>query len=262
MAAASRLNGCCNFRSQYGAFFVCDDFPAIEFPAAIVDLKHQLVRFRRALAGQEPVRIVAMGSSSTAGRADVVPYPYRLEMYLRQEYPNVWIDVLNRGRGGQEANEELDRFETDIFHDDPTLVIWQVGTNAVFHNDQYRVDEVAEKIEQGLAQLKERGLEVLLIDPQYVTKMLWDDRAELSDRMVRLIRSAADNAGVNLFQRWALMRHWHVQNNVPLARMIDPTDPDQLHQSDWSTQQVSIALKNAIVKAALPPLAAPGVAQA
>lgn len=241
---------------------MCDDFPTVEFPAAIVDLKHQLVRFRQVLAGQGPARIVAMGSSSTAGRADVVPYPYRIEMYLRQTYPNVRIDVLNRGIGGQEANEEIDRFERDVFHDDPALVIWQVGTNAVFHNDQYDVDDVAGKIEQGLTRLKERGLEVLLIDPQYVTKMLWDDRAELSDKMVRLIRTAADNAGVNLFQRWALMRHWHVQNNVSLEQMLDPSDPDQLHQNDWSTQQVSLALKNAIVRAAAPPLAPPGVAHA
>ena len=71
-----------------------------------------------------------MGSSSTAGHADVVPYPYRLEMYLRQDYSNVRIDVLNRGKGNEEANDELNRFETDIFQDDPALVIWQVGTNA------------------------------------------------------------------------------------------------------------------------------------
>ncbi len=238
---------------------MCDFIPSVEFPAGIIDLKHQLVRFRQALAGTDRVRIVAMGSSSTAGRADVVPYPYRLEMYLRQSYGSILIDVLNRGQGGQEANEELDRFERDIFHDDPVFVIWQVGTNAVFHNDKYKVEDVAEKIEQGLARLKERGFEVLLIDPQYTTKMLWDDRAELSDKMVRLIRAAADKFGVNLFRRWALMRHWHVQNNVSLDQMIDPTDPDQLHQSDWSTQQVSLALRDAIVKAALQPLAAPWV---
>lgn len=235
-----------------------DNLPPVEFPAAIVDLKYSLTRFRQALEGQGVVRIVAMGSSSTAGRADVIPYPYRLEMYLRQHYkdedprPNIRIDVLNRGKGNEEADDELKRFETDIFQDDPTLVIWQVGTNAVFHNDRYKVDVVAENIGKGLAQLRARGFEVLLIDPQYTTKMLWDDRAELSDRMVRLIRDAATEAQVGLFQRWALMRHWHVQNNVSLEQLVDTSDPDQLHQSDWSTMQVSLALKNAIIKAAAP----------
>ena len=233
-----------------------DNLPAIEFPAAIVDLKYPLMRLRQASEGKGVVRIVAMGSSSTAGRADVVPYPYRLEMYLRQYFRDVLhrtdirIDVLNRGIGGQEATEELGRFETDIFPDDPALVIWQVGTNAVFHNDQYDVDVVAGDIRKGLAQLRARGFEVLLMDPQYTTKMLWDDRANLSDRMVRLIREAANEAGVSLFQRWALMRHWHVQNNVSFEQMVDTSDPDKLHQNDWSTMQVSLALKDAMIAAA------------
>lgn len=235
-----------------------DNLPTIEFPAAIVDLKYPLMRLRQALGGKGPVRVVAMGSSSTAGRGDVVPYPYRLEMYLRQYFkdvvqrPHIRIDVLNRGRGGEEATEELGRFETDIFRDDPALVIWQVGTNAVFHNDKYDVDVVAGDIRKGLAQLRARGFEVLVIDPQYVPKMLWDDRAELSDRMVRLIRDVANEVEVNLFQRWALMRHWHVQNGVSLEQLIDASDPDKLHQNDWSTQQVSLALKNAIIKSVEP----------
>lgn len=235
-----------------------DNLPTIEFPAAIVDLKYPLVRLRQALDGKEPVRIVAMGSSSTAGRGDVVPYPYRLEMYLRQhlkdvvQRPDIRIDVLNRGKGGEEATEELGRFEADIFHDDPALVIWQVGTNAVFHNDKYDVDVVAGDIRKGLAQLRARGFEVLVIDPQYVTKMLWDDRAELSDKIVRLIRDAANEAEVNLFQRWALMRHWHVQNNVSLEQLIDTGDPDKLHQNDWSTQQIALALKSTIIKSVGP----------
>ena len=47
------------------------------------------------------------------------------------------IDVVNRGNGGQEAPEELSRFENDILAEAPTLVIWQVGTNAVFPTSDY-----------------------------------------------------------------------------------------------------------------------------
>ena len=50
-------------------------------------------------------------------------------MYLRvrygeEQFPNVKIDVLNRGKGGEEAIEELVRFGTDIFaeHDDRRIV--------------------------------------------------------------------------------------------------------------------------------------------
>jgi hypothetical protein len=193
-----------------------------------------------------------MGSSSTAGRADVVPYPHRLEMYLRARYgeegfPNLKIDVLNRGKGGEEANEELRRFDADIFAEKPSLVIWQVGTNAVFHN--YDLDEVAASIAEGLRRLRAAPMDVLLIDPQYTPAMLFDDKAEASERMVSLIAAAAGNANINLFRRWALMRHWHVHNNVGLDRFFDPTDPDKLHQSDWSTFLTAKALSDAIIRA-------------
>ena len=48
------------------------------------------------------------------------------------------IDVLNRGIGGQEAPSELSRFEPDVLAEAPALVIWQVGTNAVFRKERIR----------------------------------------------------------------------------------------------------------------------------
>src|SRR5882724_4352951 len=168
-----------------------DTPPEVDVPAEFITLKHPLPHLAEALRGKGRVRIVAMGSSSTAGREDVVPYPHRLEMYLRVPYkdrfPDLRIDVLNRGRGGEEAPEELPRFDRDIFAEQPSLVIWQVGTNAVFHKERYDLDEVAAAIAAGLARLRGQPIDVLLMDPQYVTAMLLDDKAELSTRMVSLI---------------------------------------------------------------------------
>jgi hypothetical protein len=221
----------------------------IDFPGSLVTFRHELPRFFKALHANGPVRVVAMGSSSTAGRGDdVVPYPARLEMYLRWEYqagfPNMRLDVLNRGKGGEEAIEELKRFQTDIFELKPALVIWQVGTNAVFHN--YDLEEVDKAIDSGLSQLKGHDFDVVLMDSQYTTAMLKDDKADASERMMSLIAAAAEKYEINLFRRWALMRHWHIHNNVALADMIDQSDGDQLHQNDWSTMQVSKALFGAI----------------
>lgn len=218
-----------------------------DIPAEFVALKYPLPRFAAALLGKDPVRIVAMGSSSTAGREDVVPYPAWLEMYLRRKYNNPRIDVINRGHGGEEANEELLRFDADIFAETPSLMIWQVGTNAVFHD--YNLDGVAAKIAEGLVRLLQYPIDVVMMDPQYVTAMLLDNKADASDRVVSIIANAAEKAKVSVFRRWALMRHWHVQNGISFERMLDPTDPDRLHQSNWSTQRVSVALCEAISKA-------------
>jgi flagellar biosynthesis/type III secretory pathway chaperone len=95
-------------------------------------------------------------------------------------------------------------------------------------------------------------MDVMLIDPQYVTAMLLDDKAELSERMVQLISAKAELAKVNVFHRWALMRHWHVHNDISFERMLDPTDDKKLHQSDASTQRLSRGLCDTILKAAKP----------
>jgi hypothetical protein len=230
-----------------------DIFPKTDVPGEFISFKYPLPHLAKALLGKAPVRIVAMGSSSTAGREDVVPYPHRLEMYLRDHYgaeqfPNLRIDVLNRGRGGEEAGDELLRFQRDIFAEQPSLLIWQVGTNAVFHGD--KIDQVAADIATGLQRLRGKRMDVVLIDPQYTPAMLFDGKAEASERMVSLISAAADEAKVNLFRRWALMRHWHVHNNVGFDQLFDPTDSnDKLHQSDWSTLLVAKALRDAITRA-------------
>ena len=231
---------------------MADTPPEADVPAEFTSFKYPLPHLAQALQGKGPVRIVAMGSSSTAGRWDVVPYPHRLELYLRARYqdrfPDLRIDVLNRGKGGEEAIEELPRFDTDILAERPSLVIWQVGTNAVFHKQdkKYDLDKVAAAISAGLALLRDQPMDVLLIDPQYVTAMLLDGKADNSARMVSLISAVAEKAEVDVFRRWALMRHWHVHNNISFEQMLDPTDPDKLHQSDWSTLRVSVALRDAI----------------
>src|SRR5690349_7539155 len=106
----STLNGNPFVRSK-----MIDNFADAELPDQLIAFKYPLPRLSAALRAKGPLRIVAMGSSSTAGREDVVPYPHRLEMYLRVAADNPGIDVLNRGRGGEEATEELPRFDTDIF---------------------------------------------------------------------------------------------------------------------------------------------------
>jgi hypothetical protein len=227
-----------------------DNFAFADLPDEVIGFKYPFPRLAAALR-KDPVRIVAMGSSSTAGREDVVPYPHWLEMYLRRDTGNARIDVLNRGKGGEEADKELLRFDTDIFAEAPSLVIWQVGTNAVFRNKEFDFEQVVAAIATGLDRLRSRSkdMDVMLIDPQYVPAMLLDDKADLSERMVARISAAAERVEVNVFHRWALMRHWHVQNNIAFERMIDPTDSDRLHQSDGSTLRLSRGLSDTIRKA-------------
>jgi lysophospholipase L1-like esterase len=237
-----------------------DQHPNPEIPAFHSPFGYRLSQFSERFNSAGPVKIVAIGSSSTAGEGGIAPYPCRLEGALRD--PNNWpsngadqfknrmIDVINRGKIGDEAPGEQARLQTDVIDESPSLVIWQVGTNAVWK--AYNLDAVANAIDTGLKLLLSRPqMDVVLMDLQYAPAILSENRVDAAERMVALIAAvAAANPPANLFRRFDLMRRWHEVEKSSFDRMIDPSDSDRLHQSDWSAQRIGQTLCEVIVNAA------------
>ena len=172
-------------------------------------------------------------------------------MFLRNRFNGPTIDVLNRGVGGQEAPDELSRFDPDVIAEAPALVIWQVGTNAVFRPGDYKSDDVAEAIATGLERLAGLPMDVVLMDLQYTTAIVGPDKLKASEQMVSLISAAAEKANVNVFRRFALMRRW-CDDHIPIDDLIDPADGSRLHMSDWCTNCVTQVLDGAMA-GTLPP---------
>jgi len=176
-----------------------------------------------------PLIIVAMGSSSTLGVGASAPsmsYPSRLEGELRDRFPGLEIRVLNRGIGGQDVGEELNRLDRDVVGEHPDLVIWQVGTNAVLRRDDLAADE--QLIRRGVSSMKEDGIDIVLMDLQYARRVLarpaWGE-------MERVIGEIAHSNHVGLFRRFEIMQEWdHTQQLAPAAMI----GPDGLHMTDAS----------------------------
>ena len=108
-------------------------------PAALTAIPTPLERTAARLEAKEPVLIVAVGSSSTAGTgasAAEATYPSRLQAELRQRFPGADLTVLNRGKGGEDAGEELARLDRDVGAAHPDLVIWPLGTDAVRRGEE------------------------------------------------------------------------------------------------------------------------------
>ncbi len=226
--------------------------PACSTPAEFSRLGHSLTRTARRLASGEPLVIVAVGSSSTAGAGASSPaaaYPSRLEAELKTRFPGVPITVLNRGAGGEEASQMVARFETTVLSEHPDLVLWQLGTNAVLHD---HMSGEAPLVKEGIRRLKAAGADVVLIDPQYCPKVLAKPDAE---RMVALIGAEAKAGSTGLFQRFAIMRHWHEVHGIPFETLLSP---DGLHMNDWSYGCVAKLLAAAISEAARSPAIAGG----
>ena len=218
----------------------------------IVAFKYPLPHLMRSLKLQRKIKIVTIGSSSTAGEGDIVPYPARLELLLRGGFHDRMIDVLNRGMSGQEAPSELSRFEPDVIGEAPALVIWQVGTNAVFRKEEFNFDDVAGSIATGLDWLAGLPTHVVLMDLQYATAVVApDEKKRFAIDMAARISAAAEKAGINVFRRFALMQRWNLEDGIAMEELIRRDDPNHLHMSDWATNCITRALYEAMIKAPL-----------
>jgi acyl-CoA thioesterase-1 len=222
-----------------------DPLRPCDLSSELTNFDYPLPHLKEALKRQRRIKIVAIGSSSTAGVDRILPYPPRLEMALRQAFQGRMIDVLNRGIGGQEAPEELSRFESDVIGEAPTLVIWQVGTNAIFRNLDYNPDDVATAIGVGLDWLAGLPMDVVLMDLQYTRALVGSDKLKLSEDMVSRISTIGKRSNVNVFRRFALMQRWF-DNGIPLQSL---DDGGELHTSEWATARVTQALLGSIIGA-------------
>ena len=223
-----------------------------QIPVLPIPFEHGLTHFAHSLTRGQAT-IVAIGSSTTAGEGNIKAYPERLLSFLRAEYPNAEITMVNQGIGAQEAPIELARFDTDVIAEKPDLVIWQVGTNAVWQGPDQNpappsFGETTRAIRDGLVKLHdETQADVILMDLQYVPAVLTPAKKDKAIEMVEAISELGRDADVNVFRRFAFMKALHRVERVSFDRMVDPTDDTRLHDSDWATQRVAWAVKLAIV---------------
>ncbi len=200
----------------------------------------------RHLAESQPLTIVAIGSSSTAGAGASSPaatYPSRLAAELRARFPGREITVLNRGVNGEETTNMMARFSADVLAAHPQLVLWQIGTNSVLRD--HPLSPHAVQLHDGIDRLKAAGADVVLIDPQFAPAVLAKSE---TPGMVEQIALATKEENVDLFQRFAVMRSFDAF-----------VSPDRLHMNDWSYACIAKLLGIAIAEAATRPIAAAAV---
>ncbi len=216
--------------------------------ADIARFDQRLSRVALRLAGGVPIKIVAIGSSSTFGAGASSPansYPSRLEAELRQHFPDHPITVVNRGVNGEEATDMVARFEKSVIAEDPHLVIWQVGTNSLLRDRP--LDVRSRILQDGIAQLKSQRMDVVLMDPQYAPRVLAKTEHEAA---VTQIASAAKEQKVGLMHRYDMMRRWYETDHLAFETFVTS---DGLHMNDWGYRCLATSLGVAIADAATRP---------
>ncbi|HEY6833410.1 MAG TPA: SGNH/GDSL hydrolase family protein [Pseudolabrys sp.] len=231
--------------------------PRCDVPLDLVRLSHPLSHIAQKLTTGEPIIIVAIGSSSTAGAFASSPaasYPSRLAVELKQHFPKQSITVFNRGANGEEVGDMLRRFDASVIDAKPDLVLWQLGTNSVIR--EHTSFNYGAAIHEGLKKIRSVGADVVLIDPQFVPKVI--AKKEDATNMVALISTMAKRENVDVFRRFDVMRRWSEVDHLAFETFVAP---DGLHLNDWSYACMAKGLGMAISEAAKRPVVSATAAQ-
>lgn len=218
--------------------------PICTAPPGLLRLTRPMPRFAKKLADGGPIKIVALGSSSTRGLGAGSPgatYPARLAVELQTAHPGMSITVVNRGVNGNVTRDEMLRFDHDVLAERPDLVIWQVGTNTLLQGQDMWT--VFLDVRAGVRRLDALGADVLLMNLQYSPRVL--ARSNYPD-MLDLVAVAGRETGVDVFDRFSIMKSWSEDRRYGFDVFITP---DGLHMNDWGygclAKLLAVALEGA-----------------
>ena len=162
---------------------------------------------------------------------------------LLRHFPTSTVTVHNRGVGGQLATQMLARFDQDLWPLTPHLVLWQTGTNEALR--RVAPEALRAALREGVERMRGRGVEVMLIDPQYSPDV--ERRLPDYERQVQAMRDFAREAEVPLIDRYGAMRLWSRKAADGSAALLAP---DRLHQNDEGYRCLGTAVATAIACAA------------
>jgi acyl-CoA thioesterase I len=220
-------------------------------PRPATRLSLQLPRLGRALRETGTAKVLAIGSSSTAGVGASSPsrtYTARLEVDLETALSGTDFDIIGHGLSGEVAQGAADRMKREVEEVKPELVIWQVGTNDALRH--VAIDSFKNCLKKTLAWLKEQQIDVILINPQYGDQLIKDSYYE---DVVNAVADIAREADVLLVDRFQSMRKLQHERG---DRFYLSTD--NLHMNDEGYRCLAEQLATTIIAAL--PQAAPSTA--
>jgi lysophospholipase L1-like esterase len=202
--------------------------------------RRPLRTLRRAVRRGRPVKILAIGSSSTAGvgaSSASATYVAKLETTLEGTLKGLDFEVIGRGRSGEEAEATADRMKREVAENRPDVVVWQVGTNDALRH--VGIDRLTQCLRTALAWLREQRIDAVLVDPQYGEALAKD---EYYGKVVAAIAEVAREARVLLVDRFETMRELHRQKGDRFYLAAD-----DLHLNDTGHRCMAEQLARSIV---------------
>jgi hypothetical protein len=184
-----------------------------------------LPKVEEAIKSRHALDVLLIGSrSSTISSAETNAYPARFQAVLKERFPelqvNLSVELLPK-----KTSEEVDSDLVKLLEDKkPNLVIWQTGTvDAMRSIDP---DDFRGAVDNGVVAMQKAGTDVVLINLQYSPRT---ESMISSSPYLDNMRVVAQQYGVPLFDRFAIMRQWNDAGDFDLFASHGLNTARQVH---------------------------------
>ncbi len=230
------------FLSPFSSAAQAEESTVCAVPANLLRSPYALPHVGTKLRRGEPIKIVALGSSSTEGAgasSAQANYPSQFQVELQRLWPKNRLTVLNKGVSGEQSQQMIGRFERDVLAEKPDLLIWQTGTNSALH--QGDIERFVADVDWGLDRAHEAGIDVLLMTPQF------SPRFETVRNKLAYLHNLTTIGAVNgtpVLRRYEMMKYWLESGQMTTQEMINP---DGLHLTDQSYRCLGVVTARMVV---------------
>lgn len=174
-------------------------------PQAMIASAGPLPRMERLLKEKKPIKVLAIGSSSTVGVGASSPkftYTSLLEGELEKAFKGPEIKIITRGVSGEMAEGAASRIRLEAALLKPDLVLWQVGTNDAL--SRIPVADFSHTLSRTLKWLKGNDIDVVLVGMQYTKSVARDEHYRLIKDALKQITA---EQGVAFVKRYDAMKY-------------------------------------------------------
>ena len=150
--------------------------PQCEAPGSDIAANAPLAHLAERLEKGGPLRILAIGSSSTTGvgaSSRRKTYPAQLRGILEAALKGVEAQITNRGVSGEVAATTADRLRMEVALEKPDVVLWQLGTNDALA--RVSAADFERTVSSTVEWLKGNDIDVVLVGLQYTPKFARDE---------------------------------------------------------------------------------------
>lgn len=176
-----------------------------------------LVKVKDKLEKGEKVVFVAFGDSITEGYGVSEGWPEKLVKELKKKYPKSDIELINKGRSGDTAEDGLYRLDSDVIELNPDLVTVNFGINDAM--SAVPLSNFENYFSEIISQIKNKtSADIIALS----SEILEDEEAD------KLVRKYYDKISKVCKDQKVIFvdihRHWHqkIREGVELSSLLIP----------------------------------------